>query len=333
MTKRPTSRDVAARAGVSQSTVSFVFTGKSGISSATKARVLKAATELHYRPNLAARSMRTRQTGRIAVAITTESLLYSAALLEGATAVARDAGFVVELVTVTTEQAERSLRLREVILSGEFEGLLSFVPVTSQLTDETQSSATVVLSLAEFDDRLHATGQLTDAQPLIEMMEHLYNLGHRHFLHIGGSYDFPSAIARREAYLSTIERLGAESLGVYDGEWRAEAGYDVIRTLAADVAPFALIAANDHIATGAIRAAAERGWSVPGMMSVTGWDDLPQSAWLVPPLTTVIQDREAFGAYTMRLLIATMRKQTPPERPDDLQRIIWRQSHGSPKLC
>ena len=332
MTRRPTSRDVATRAGVSQSTVSFVFTGKGGISSATRARVLEAAAELHYRPNLAARSMRTRQTGRIAVVLTTQSLLYSAALLEGATVVARDGGFVVELVTVSAEQAERHLRLREVILSGEFEGLLSFVPVAPELTEETSSSTTVVLSLSEFDDRLHATGQLTDAQPLVDMMERLYELGHRHFLHIGGSYDFPSAVARREAYTSTVARLGVQSLGVHEGEWRAEAGYEIVRTLPADVAPFALIAANDHIATGAIRAAAERGWSVPGTMSVTGWDDLPQSAWLVPPLTTVIQDREAFGAYTMRLLIATMRTQTPPSRPDDLQRIVWRGSVGAPSV-
>ena len=69
---------------------------------------------------------------------------------------------------------------------------------------------------------------------------------------------------------------------------------------------------------------------MPGDMSVTGWDDLDTSAFLVPPLTTVIQDRERLGAHSMRRLIATIRNEPMPERAKGLQRIVWRESIGPP---
>lgn len=328
--KRPTSRDVATLAGVSQSTVSFVFTGKSGISPATRERVLEAARALSYRPNLAARSMRTQQTGRVGAVITTASLPYTAELLEGVTSVARASGYVIELITVDAAQSARQERVREVATSGAFEAVLSFVPLPIDLLDELRdASAAVVVPVTEFDDRLHARGRLTDAQPLVEMMDRLVALGHRRFMHISGSYDFPSAVSRRDAYLRTVERLGVESIGVYDGKWQASAGFAVITGLPPDTPPFALIAANDLIATGAIQAAHVRGWSVPGRMSVTGWDDMPQSAWLAPSLTTVVQDREVVGSYAMKRVVSILRGTPPPTYPESVQRVVWRRSTGA----
>ena len=66
-------------------------------------------------------------------------------------------------------------------------------------------------------------------------------------------------------------------------------------------------------------------------MSITGWDDNGVSAFLVPSLTTVVQDRRALGEYSMRRLITTVRGEAPPERPTDLQRVIWRESIGAPR--
>ena len=79
-----------------------------------------------------------------------------------------------------------------------------------------------------------------------------------------------------------------------------------------------------------MRAALLRGWSVPGRMSVTGWDDHRQSAYLVPSLTSVIQNREALGENAMRRLIATVRREPVPPPATGLQRIVWRESIGAP---
>src|SRR5690606_38159519 len=143
MGKRPTSHDVARRAGVSQSTVSFVFTGRSGISEPTRERVLRAAAELNYRPNLAARSMRTQRTGRIAVVIPVTGLnLFP--VLEGAVSMARDAGYVVEVLSLSQSPEEREGELASLIDSAEYEGVLAFSPMR---TPRVASDAPVFLSL------------------------------------------------------------------------------------------------------------------------------------------------------------------------------------------
>ncbi|MFY9713642.1 MAG: LacI family DNA-binding transcriptional regulator [Microbacterium sp.] len=328
MDQRPTSRDVARLAGVSQSTVSFVYTGRDGISDATRERVLSAAATLNYRPNLAARAMRTRRTGRLAVVIPVGALS-PFSLLRGATSAAEEAGYVVEVVSLPDDPVERTSRLAELIDGRQHEGFLSFTPLPAP--PGSGDGAPVVLSVSEFDDMMHVTGELTDAQPIVEMMERLVGLGHRRFLHVTGPLDFPAAVARRDAYVATVERLGLESLGVIEGDWSGRVGLDAVGSLPDSALPLALIAPNDYVAAGAIRAATLRGWSVPGDMSVTGWDDIGMSALLVPSLTSVVQDRERLGDYSMRRLIAALRKETPPERPTDFHRVVWRESIGAPR--
>lgn len=338
MEKRPTSHDVAHLAGVSQSTVSFVFTGRAGISEATREKVLRAAAELNYRPNLAARSMRTHRTGRLAVVVPIATM-NPLTLLSGAISAARDEGYVVEVVSLPQEPDEREARFAEVRDSGQYEGILSFTPLpgaatavraTGDTADE-PTLGTVVVSVGEFDDAMHMAGALTDARPVAEMIERLAAQGHRRFLHIAGPPDFPSAQSRRRAYLDAVARLGLESIGVIDGDWSGRSGEAAVEGLSSDAPPLAVIAANDVVATGAIRAATRRGWKLPDDVAMTGWDDHPQSAFLVPSLTSVSQDRERLGAYSMHRLIAAVRGGEPPTKPDDLLTVIWRESTECPR--
>ncbi|MFT4258940.1 LacI family DNA-binding transcriptional regulator [Microbacterium sp.] len=322
MDRRPTSHDVARLAGVSQSTVSFVFTGRAGISEATREKVLRAASELNYRPNLAARTMRTRRTGRLAVVVPLATM-NPLTLLSGAVAAAHDEGYVVEVVSLPDDP---SSRLAEIVDSGQYEGVLSFTPLPALPPSE---AGAVVLSVGEFDDEMHMAGAFTDARPIAEMMAHLAAGGHRRFVHLAGPQDFPSARARRAAYLAAVDDLGVESLGVIDGDWSGDSGADAVAALPDDAPPLAVIAANDIIATGAIRAATLRGWRLPEQIAVTGWDDHHQSAFLVPSLTSVRQDRERLGAHSMRRLIAAVRGEEAPERPPGLLSIVWRESTGT----
>lgn len=322
--RRPTSHDVAHRAGVSQSTVSFVFTGRPGISEATREKVLAAASALNYRPNLAARSMRTQRTGRLAVVVPMASM-NPLVLLPGAVTAAHEAGYVVEVVSLPPDP---TARLEEVIESGQYEGVLSFTPLPEIAAT---ASGPVVLSVGEFDDEMHMAGVFTDARPIREMMTHLARQGHRRFLHVAGSQEYPSARARRSTYLEMIDELGVESLGVVDGDWSGKSAMDAVAALPDDAPPLAIIAANDVVATGAIRAAALRGWRAPEQIAVTGWDDHPQSSYLVPSLTSVRQDRERLGAHSMQRLIAAVRGEEAPPRPTDMLSIVWRESTDAPE--
>ncbi|GAB2480095.1 LacI family DNA-binding transcriptional regulator [Promicromonospora xylanilytica] len=323
----PTSRDVARIAGVSQTTVSYVLTGKGAISPTTRERVLEVADSIGYRPNLAARSMRTRRSGRLAV-IMGVAFDNQMRMLNGASQVADEAGYVMETHSVEGTVEDRTERVLELAAGGQYEGILTFVPVLgSALSDGRETPP--VLAATAFDDQMRSVGELADAGLIEVFVRALAAAGHRRFVHVAGPQGFSSARARQETYLAAVERLGVESLGVLGGEWPPETGRQAVLALAEDTPPVAVIAANDDLAIGVLRGAAERGWSVPGDIVVTGWDNARFGAYTLPSLTTVDVDFRAAGRHAMRFLVAALRGEEPPERGPALQHIVWRESTGT----
>jgi len=327
----PTSRDVARLAGVSQTTVSYVLTGKGTISPETRERVLKAAESIGYRPNLAARSMRTRRSGRLAV-ITGVGYGNQIRMLTGASRVAHDAGYVMETHSVDGTVEDWTERAQEVAAGGQYEGVLTFVPVLPAALPGDEGTPPVVVATA-FDEQMRSAGELADAGLLDVFVSTLAAAGHRRFVHIAGSQEFASARARRDVYLACVDRLGVESLGVLGGDWTAESSRQAVLALPDDAPPVAVIAANDILAVGALRAAAERGWSAPGDVVVTGWDNAQFGAYTTPSLTTVDVDFQAAGRHSMQLLLAALRGEEPPPRGSALQRIVWRESTGDAEFA
>lgn len=325
---RATSRDVARLAGVAQSTVSYVLAGKGSISPATRERVLAAVERLQYRPNLAARAMRTRRTGRVA-AVMGLPAHDPAAMLAGASAVAQDAGYALDVLHVDGTIETRGERVLELAGSGQFEGVVSFAPLLPGVAAQAPPDVPITVS-ETFDDDMHAAGDLVDASPVVAFVEHLAALGHRRFLHVAGPPQYASAVARREAYLATVDRLGVTSLGVVEGDWSGRSGRDAMRALPDDAPPLAVVACNDLVAVGVMRGAAERGWSVPGDVSVTGWDDTDVGAYLTPSLTTVDTDRAEAGRRAMRQLVAALRQEPAPHHLPPLTTVVWRESTAPP---
>ena len=325
---RATSRDVARLAGVAQSTVSYVLAGKGSISPATRARVLQAAERLDYRPNLAARAMRTRRTGRVA-AVMGLPAYDPAAMLAGASAEAQAAGYVMDVLHVDGDVGTRSERVLELARSGQFDGVVSFTPLLPVVGEQAPPGVPVAVS-ETFDDAMHAAGDLVDSSPVVELVERLAALGHTRFLHVAGPSRYASAVARRDAYLATGERLGLTSLGVVEGDWSGQTGLDAIRSLPHDARPLAVVASNDLVAVGVMRGAAERGWSVPGDVSVTGWDNTPVGPYLTPSLTTVDTDRAEAGRRAMRHLVAALHDAPAPEDLPPLTTVVWRESTAPP---
>jgi DNA-binding LacI/PurR family transcriptional regulator len=326
--RRPTITDVARLAGVSPQTVSRYLRYNGGLKPATLERVEKAIRELDYRPNLVARSMRTRKTGRLAILMPAMAFNPSR-MLAGAGATAQDAGFFVDVVSAGGGVRARSDRLLELADSGQYEGILSLAPVLPAVESKLHQRTAVVIS-ADFDDEMRGIGQLADATPLVRMIEHLAALGHSRFLHVAGDAQFASARARKQSYLETVERLGVESVGVFDGDWSGESGIEAIRSLPSRARPTAVIAANDLVAAGVVRGARERGWDVPGDLSVTGWDNAGVGQFMTPSLTTVDVELEQLGSTAMAKLIAGLRDSAPETTEGSLFRIIWRESTAEP---
>ncbi len=144
-----------------------------------------------------------------------------------------------------------------------------------------------------YDDHLRGLGELADAAEVRGSSSTSASLGHRTFLHVAGAPTHASARNRKSVYLETIEELGLDSVGVLDGDWSAQSGYDAITSLPDDCGVTAVVAANDGVAMGVIRGALSRGWQVPRDLSVFGWDDEEFGRFATPSLSTVAVDREA----------------------------------------
>jgi LacI family repressor for deo operon, udp, cdd, tsx, nupC, and nupG len=323
--RRPTIRHVADRAGVSHQTVSRYLRNNGGLRPTTVARVQAAIDELNYRPNLVARSMRTRRTGRIAILLPTATHLLPLRLLRAAFATAHEAEYTVDLVSLEGGAVDRAARAQELADSGEFEGILALASLGAQ---PTSWSALPVVIIADYDDELRGLGALADGAACGEVVKYLSDLGHRSFLHLAGLQAFASARNRRQTFIDTIAGVGLRGT-VIDCDWRGQSGYEAVMSLPRDTDITAVVAANDLLAMGAVRASLRRGWAVPDDLSVFGWDDEELGRLATPSLSTVAIDRERQGREAMCRLIAIIRGTDPP--PTDttsLHTVIPRESTG-----
>ncbi|MCF6466863.1 LacI family transcriptional regulator [Nonomuraea sp. MG754425] len=326
-TPRLTIHEVARRAGVSHQTVSRYFRNNATLKPVTREKIDRVVQELNYRPNLVARSMRTRRTNRLAIAMPASVHLWPVRLLNAASAAAHAEGFQLEVVSVEGDSRARGKHVLELAGSGQVEGVLSLTPL--ELGAATSPIPIVVTG--DYDEELHGANELADASLVAEIIEYLASLGHKVFFHVAGRQSWASARNRKLVYEQTTERLGLVSYGVALGDWSARSGYDAVRGLPEGCGVTAVVAANDHVAMGAVRGALSRGWRVPGDVSVFGWDDEELGRFATPSLSTVAVDREAQGREAVAKLVAAVRGEpaTPPG-PRPLNRIIIRETVGPP---
>ncbi|WP_154792788.1 LacI family DNA-binding transcriptional regulator [Occultella kanbiaonis] len=324
-TRRPTIREVARLAGVSHQTVSRFLHDDPRVGPQSQVRIRTAIDQLDYRPNLVARAMRGRKTGRLAFILPTGTAVSSLEVLAGATTVAHEAGYILDVVTLGGPVDERTWRVLELAESGLFEGIASLMPLPE--STRRRSDRTPIVISAEYDARMRSIGELAEAAPIVELIEKLAALGHQRFVHLAGNYDHTSARRRRDLYLATIERLGLHSYGVIDCDWHAEPAEQAMRDLPAGAAT-AVIAGNDVVAAGALRGAFARGWRVPEDVSITGWDNHTLGAILSPTITTVIMDHERLGGRAITRLLAALNDRPDPADDDPIGTVVWRESTG-----
>ncbi|MCC2661019.1 MAG: LacI family transcriptional regulator, partial [Arthrobacter sp.] len=137
-------------------------------------------------------------------------------------------------------------------------------------------------------------------------VEHLVNLGHTAIAHISGPRDWIDAAARADGWRRTLQQAGLRAAALTEGDWSAESGYLAGLELAAAGNVTAVFAANDQMALGALRAFGEAGLRVPEDISIVGFDDQPEAAYFVPPLTSVNQGFAELGARCIQMLLSDM---------------------------
>jgi DNA-binding LacI/PurR family transcriptional regulator len=312
MTRRPTGQDVARLAGVSQATVSLVFssgasaTSSHRVSAPTRERVLAAAAELGYQPQAAGRQLRLGRTGLLLLAVPNILGPFFARVLAGAQAEAA-LGELSVVVSSGWVHAELARAAR----SGQYDGLLICSPDDSQLGgDLPESLPTVFL---DADPALSAghpqrrTQQLDVGGGMAAAVTHLRELGHLrlgHLRSVESAHTFRARQAgfERAASGAEVVEVGVSVNGGLDAAREAArvllaSGGDRVRAVVCD---------DDVVAAGVYHVAAELGLRIPDDLSVVGIDNIVAAPLFAPALTTVDLPGERLGAAGVRLLTALM---------------------------
>jgi DNA-binding LacI/PurR family transcriptional regulator len=300
----PGMTEVARAAGVSQKTVSRVVNGEAHVSPEVRDRVLRVIKELDYRPNNAARALLLGRYRRIGVVSLGTALYGPSTLLIALERAMQRAGYSFALA-VTLEGQPVSVAV-EALLEQGVDGVILSEPINDG-TPLRFSADVPVVSLGEGPELIGGTAAVVSADGVAAARmatEHLLSLGHRSVWHIPGPQNWWAARDRLRGWREALAAAGAPEPPLpLEGDWSPASGYAAGRQLAGLVDVTAVFAANDDMAIGALRAFAEAGLSVPGDVSVVGYDDIPAAAYLSPPLTTVRQNLATVADRAVDVLI------------------------------
>lgn len=310
---RPTINDVARRAGVSKSAVSFTLNGREGVSDATRSRIHAAVRELGWQPSVRARALSNARAYALGVVLNRPAYL-----------IASDpfyAGFIAGVESVMSRH-DHSLLLRVVDDGGD----------AAQSAHRTLWSAGrvdgfLVLDLERGDRRLATVVErripvlavgvpdrddvpwvaVDDRTGLSDALRHLIALGHRRIAHVSGPPRYMHATTRRDLWANELARAGLPEGPLASGDFSAAGGAKATQELLDGGCRFtAIVYANDLMALAGMQVMRQAGIGVPDDVSVVGFDDIHTAELSVPTLTTVRQDAQRWGAEAARAFLARL---------------------------
>lgn len=304
--RRVTIHDVAARAGVSQPTASLVLSNhpRARVAPLTRQRVLAAAAELGYRPNVVARSLTSRRSFALGVIVPDVRNPFVADVVHGAERVAADAGYAMLLCD---QQARDIGKHLEILRARQIDGVLLDAVGAATLPADALSGMNVVL-IDEPSERW--PGVATDAIGAGRLAaDHLLELGHRRIAFVGPATDVHMFRMRERGFAARLRDAGIPR----DSErWRrapatVAGGRDAMRALLRlPERPTGVFFANDLMAIGAIKQCLRDGLRLPEDCSIVGCDDIEFARYVTPELTTVAIPARELGARAARLLVQTI---------------------------
>ena len=296
--------DVARRAQVSHETVSRVLRGNPAVKEKNRERVQRALSELNYRPNTTARALATSRSRRIGAMVYDLIESGPSQFVEGATEAARAAGYLLDIVSINTRDDRSVMSAIDLLNQPDLAGLIAVTPTDHAREAVASTNFRIpVFQESEAEDAPHATSVSLNTIGTELAVRHLLDLGHRRIVHIAGPAGWVSARNRAHAYERTMRSADLEPEIIESSDWSAASGHAL-----ASVMPLrgvtAILAANDQIAIGTLLALHDRGIGVPDDISVAGFDDIPESKFVIPPLTTVRLQFEQAGRRAVLCLLA-----------------------------
>lgn len=316
--------DVAARAGVSHQTVSRVVNGSSNLKPATRDRVLDAIDQLGYRRNLAARALVTGRTHSIGILTPGEPNFGKMSSVQAVEQATRNAGYY-PLVTSSSSEPESVALALQFLRERSLEGLVVVAPhdvVLEKLLALKSDMPVITLQTGGYDGG-HAVS-IDQEVGVREAVAHLRDKGHTRIQHVSGPSSYFEAQLRRKAFDAELDAHGLDAFETLEGDWQAQSGYEC--GLRVDPRATAVFCSNDQMALGVVHALTDSGRKVPDDVSVVGFDDIPESAHSLPPLTTIHQDFDGVGRRAVELIIAQLNGEDAPYAEPFIPWLVERSS-------
>jgi DNA-binding LacI/PurR family transcriptional regulator len=330
--------DVARAAGVSHQTVSRVINGNTSVRESTRRLVLDAIAELGFRPNRAAQALAGGPVRAVTVLTADTSRFGPEMTLRGIEEEARRAGYAVGISVLEPEAARTAADVvGRVTQAGNAVAVIAFDAAGARALRLLPPEFPVVAVV-----ELPEGGRLVPHRPQVwtddraaaaEATSYLLDLGHRTVHHVAIPSSTSPVGQRARGWQDALRAAGRPVPELVEAGWSPYSGYQTALKLLGDPAVTAILCGNDDLALGVLRAARETDRAVPQSLSVIGFDDAPQSAFLAPALTTVRLDFTGLG----RACFGLLRRLLEPEGDSapvcwEQPRLIVRESSGPPPV-
>ncbi len=315
-------------------TVSRVLNGHPSVRPETRERVVAAIERLGYRRNDLARSLKSGRSMTLGVVIAGSELFELPRILLGVEEAARQAGYWVTMSSWQGGDADQLTATVDRLTSQATEGvaIIADRPVAASALERmvTRVPMTVVMS-GDLANPSIGSVELDQELGARLATRHLLQLGHRDIVHLTGRLTAFDARARVEGWRAEMREAGVASPELLEGDFTADSGYRLGQQVAdRKRRPTAVFAGNDQMAMGVLAAFAEAGVTVPGDVSLVGFDDIKGSEYLVPSLTTVRQDFVALGRTCIEVLVGAIGGGTRPRHHLIAPTLIARRSSAPP---
>jgi len=324
--------DVARLAGVSQQTVSRVVNNTSNVAPELRERVELAIGQLRYRRNPAARALATSRSMSIGI-VSFGLVQYGPSLaLAGIADEALRAGYATSLVSLADVDRASMREALHHFEDDSVDGIIVLAPIDAAIVaiENLEPFAPLVVFHPGGEQAAQrvSTDEVAGARAATE---YLLSLGHATVHHVSGPAGWLGTTARITGWASVLAERGLAAYPPTTGDWTAQSGYAAGIVLAADKRVTAVFAANDQIALGVINAFADSDRRVPEDVSVVGFDDIPESSYFRPGLTTVRFDFAAVGRLAVDHIFHLIRGGSPGPIPQIKSELVIRESARSPR--
>lgn len=305
--------DVAKKCGVSYQTVSRVINNRPEVSAKTRHSILKAIKDLGYHPNQLARSLKTRRSAILEVITFGVETFIPRELIIAMGRASIEHGYSLMFTDIPHDDPEEENRLFAHLNSGLCDGAILTAPVESKLLEKISSDPPLLPMIQIRNQRgSKAPSVMIDQYHGSQLAtQHLLDLGHTQIAEVCAPLYYHEALSRHNAFVDTLSNHGLSPTDCVEAaEWMPCDGYLAANQLIERGVNFTgLVASNDYLALGAILALNEHGYRIPEDISVVGFDDTPESAYYIPPLTTIKQDYEALGTESIHYLVELINNQ------------------------